>query len=249
MTSLAQQQEHFVDAVFGIDDAGSRPLTSWRQGLSIYRRNVVAVAEAALAVSFPVLYRLMEQADFRALSVALLRAHPPVAGDWGEWGAELPTLLAATSAGRQFRFLAPMARLDWQTHRSARAADNQFDPASLALLTDPGIDRVGITLAAHVGLLESMYPLLEIRNWQDGQEAAAGEFVVASVPRAILVYRQQYRVEHTYMNPRDHVFLNGLRAGRAVGSLLDELANTDFDFALWLERALRQNLIQHFYPL
>ncbi|MEQ8516705.1 MAG: hypothetical protein RIC38_13940, partial [Chromatocurvus sp.] len=74
-------------------------------------------------------------------------------------------------------------------------------------------------------------------------------FVVASVPRAILVYRQQYRVEHAYISPSDQVFLGGLRAGRAVGSLLDELANTNFDFALWLERALLQNLIQRFYPL
>tara|TARA_R110002124_G_scaffold269690_1_gene437629 strand:+ start:2705 stop:3454 length:750 start_codon:yes stop_codon:yes gene_type:complete len=249
MTRLAQQQAAMVDALFRADDTDARSLTPWQQGISVYRRNVAAVAEAALKISFPSVYRLLDQADFRALSLALLHTHPPVAGDWGEWGAELPTLLKATSAGRQFGFLAPMASLDWQSHRSARAADNRFEPASLSLLTDPGLDRVTIALADHTSLLASEYPLLEIRGWQQGQGANAGEFVVTGTPRAILVYRTHYRVEHSYLSPQDHFFLSGLQAGRAIGALLDELATTDFDFALWLERALSQNLIQHFYRL
>ncbi len=249
MAALAQQQARFVDAVYATGDAGARAKTPHQQGMAIYRRNLAAVAGAALAVSFPSVYRIMERHDFHALGTALLRAHPPTAGDWGEWGAELPKLIEASSAGSKFGFLAPLASLDWQTHRSARAADNRFDQASLELLSEPGIDRMGIALAAHVGLLESVYPLLEIRNWREGQETQGAEFVVASAPRAILVYRQQFSVEHTYISPEDSVFLKGLLAGRTVGSLLEELATTDFDFARWLERALLKNLIQHLYPL
>lgn len=244
-TNLARQQARFVANVF------DSPVTSGpfgqREGIAVYRRNLLAVAEAALAVTYPSVRRLLGQGDFAALTDRLLALHPPVHGDWGEWGEELPLLVEHSRQGRRFPFIAPVAQLDWLRNRANRAADNRFDRSSARLLETHEVDLIGIGIASYVGLTSSRYPLVDILEWHSDGSPGAGSMCLTEAPRPVLVFRREFRVEQVYISATEDHFLRGLQVGRSIGHLLDELAGKTFDFPDWVERALHRNLISHFY--
>lgn len=243
--TLAQEQSQLAARIFG---ATSRSGPFRRgEGIAVYRRNLLAVAVAALRVTYPTACSLLGQSTFEGLAADLLDLHPPTRGDWGEWGEELPLVIERAAPARKFPFIAPVAELDWLRHRANRAADNQFDPSTAGLLQSHRVDGIGIGLARHVGLIHSIYPLVEIHDWHVHPAMAREEFQVSASPRPVLVYRREFRVEQEYISNADYLFLRGLAAGRSVGSLLDELDGQDFDFSDWIARAIDQNLINHLY--
>lgn len=243
--TLARQQARFVANVFDTPVSGG-PFAQ-REGIAVYRRNLLAVAEAALAVTYPSVRRLLGHADFEALTDRLLALHPPVRGDWGEWGRELPLLVEHSRQGRRFPFIAPVAQLDWLRNRANRAADNRFDRSSARLLETHAVDLIGIGIASYVGLTSSRYPLVDILEWHSDGSPDGGAMRLSGAPRPVLVFRREFRVEQVYIGATEDRFLRGLRAGRSIGHLLDELAGETFDFPGWVGRALHRNLISHFY--
>jgi len=98
-----------------------------------------------------------------------------------------------------------------------------------------------------VGLVQSIYPLVEILDWHEGPAASSAELQMLDSPRPVLVYRREFRVRQRYIRPVDYLFMKGLRSGRPVGSLLDELAGQGFGFQAWIEEAIKQNLINNLY--
>ena len=244
---LARQQSLFVSRILNAPEKRG-PLKDG-EGFAVYRRNLLAVAESALGTTFPTVRRLTGHGDFHCLVKELLKRHPPTLGDWGEWGEELPQLVEGTDLGRRYAFIAPAARLDWLRHRANRAADNQFDQSTAQLLQSRHLDDVGIEVAEHVGLISSVYPLLEILDWHSDPGTDSGKLRVSELPRPVLVYRREFRVEQRYMHRMQHSFIRGLMARRSVGALLDELAADGFDFPSWIEWAIKLNLIKHFYSL
>ncbi len=242
--TLAQQQSRLLTNIL-IQPASVGPIKRG-EGFAVYRRNLLAVAEAALGVTYPTVRRLLDQVDFQALVAELLALYPPTQGDWGEWGEALPALIDSSKPGRDFSFVAPVAKLDWLRHRANRAVDNRFDSDSAQLLQAHSVDDIGIAMARHVGLTCSIYPLVEILDWH-ADPAAAEQIQISDSPRPVLVYRREYRVDQRYITPVNYSFMAGLHAGRSVGSLLDALDDQDFDFPNWIEQALGHNLISHFY--
>lgn len=243
--TLARQQALFARQVQGATSACAP--YGYRQGMDVYRRNLRAVSVAALGVTYPTAQRLLGDAGFADLAAQLLRQHPPVTGDWGEWGRELPSLIRASQAGSVFPFLAPVAELDWLRHIANRAADTRFDPSTLDLLESHELDAVGIRLANHTGLASSVYPLVEIIDRQTQPEALDERKTVSPSPRHVLVYRDGFRVRQRYITPAEHRFLLGLRAGQTVGHLLESSAVRGFDFPDWLARAIGMHIITHLY--
>jgi putative DNA-binding protein len=244
---LARQQSLFASRVLSAPE--KRGPFKNGEGFAVYHRNLLAVAESALSTTFPTLRRLAGHGDFQFLVKELLKRHPPTLGDWGEWGEELPQLIECTALGRDYSFIAPVAMLDWLRHRANRAADNKFDRSTAQLLQTRHLDDVGIGIARNVGLISSVYPLLEIIDWHSAPGTDSGKLQVSEQPRPVLVYRRNFRVEQLYMDSAQHLFIRGLQAGRSVGVLLDELAADGFDFPAWIEWAIKQNLIKQFYVL
>ncbi|MAT91139.1 MAG: hypothetical protein CME59_00910 [Halioglobus sp.] len=244
-TALARQQSHFARQVLCAPATAAHPASG--QGLDVYRRNLRAVAVAALGVSYPTVLRLLGRAEFTALAAQLLRQYPPATGDWGEWGRELPALVRSSQAGRAFPFVAPLARLDWLRHCANRAADARFDPSTLGLLESAELDALGIAVAPQVGLLRSQYPLLELLDWHAQPIAVERELTVTAVPRPVLVYREGLRVRQRYITQAEYGFLQGLRTGRTVGQLLEAPGARALDFPDWLARAIDESIITHFY--
>lgn len=247
ISDLGRQQAGLMASIFDAPDCRGPLCRS--EGVAVYRRNLLAAAEGALGVTYPTARRLLGQSAFQSLVAELLALYPPTLGDWGEWGEELPLLIDGSEAGRAFPFAAPVAALDWLRHRANRAVNNVFDAASASLLQSDGLDHVGIAIADHAGLISSVYPLVDIFAWHGDAAGDAGDLQVSDAPRPVLVCRPGFRAEQAYISEAEYAFVQGLRAGRSIGSLLDAPAARDFDFPGWITRAIGNNLINHFYRI
>ena len=224
----------------GLREADARA----RRGLGAYRVNARASAERALASSFGTLRTMLGEADFEALARAFFQQQAPLRGDLGEWGASLPGFIEQQAALNAWPYLADCARLDWALHQCERAADAEFDAASLARLGDTDPSQLHVDWMPGSALIESAWPLALIhaahqRNDDDNNEAFAQvrDALAQKKSEAVLVVRSGWRATVVRVDESALVWTRHAMAGADLGRAL-AAAGPDFDFTAWLAQAV-----------
>src|SRR5438105_1677644 len=105
-----------------------------RRRLGFYRGNVQANAARALRNAYPVCAALVGAQFFEALAHAFAAERPSQCGDLNDYGAEFGGFIAAFPPAAPLPYLADVAALEWQVHRSHYAADSA--PLDLRELAD-----------------------------------------------------------------------------------------------------------------
>lgn len=210
-------------------------------GLQIYRSNAWALAERALAAAFPTVQALLGEADFKRMAIAHWNDAPAERGDIGVWGSGLPRWLAEQQPLAQWPYLADCAQLDWLRHLCERAADAEFDAASLAKLagTDPATLR--LVLKPGVAVLASAWPVACIFEAHHGAAPnfdAARDAIEQRRGEVVLVARSGWRARVHRIDLPTLEWTNHLLAGTRLSRALD-CAGPAFDLSAWLARALR----------
>lgn len=215
-------QQALVDALLGRAEAPSGLMGSAR-GLAAYRGNLQALSAQALAVPFVRLHEALDGDDFAALAWSFWRAHPPERGDLAQWGGALEAFLVERAG--ETSGLPDLARLDWALHRAERAADAELDVESLARLGDTPPEALWLQLRPGVTLL-------------------------AQSSGPVLVWRSGWRGNWVELGPADAAFLQALLDGVNLAEALEAAevkglaSGGDFDFAAWLQSALRNAWLQ-----
>jgi Putative DNA-binding domain len=237
--------------------------TPFDDGLAVYRSNAGAIAERALAATYPTLAALVGEASFAALARDVWQHHPPTRGDLGEWGGELPEFIAASTQLADEPYLADSARLDWLVHRASRAADAPAAPPDLTLLASTAPERLHLRLVPGTAVLESRHPVVAI--WQAHQQAhqpGAGESESEHAERfaavraafaagqadSAWVRREGYAVRVERIDAPAAAFVGALLAGHSLASALD-LSGPAFAFDQWLVHAITQRALAAIEPL
>ena len=91
--------------------------------IALYRGNMRAAWEKALANAYPVVKALVGDEFFSALTRAYAQAHPSTSGDLNVFGSQLAEFLANFEHARELPYLADVADLEWSVHRAHYAAD------------------------------------------------------------------------------------------------------------------------------
>ena len=215
-----------------------------RERLALYRGNVHAAWEKALANAYPVVRALVGEEFFSALARAYGRAYPSSSGDLNRFGAMLGTYVHDFPHTRSLPYLSDVAALEWCVHEAHYARDST------------GIRHEQITSLAPGDLLASRLALQPACRWVD-----AG-FPIASIWRAhqpgstepwpaeldrhefALVVRPRWRVEVLLSSAGEIAALRHLQAGFdmecAIGVALAAQPDFDFPKALvrWLDYAV-----------
>ncbi len=258
---VAQQQQSLISAIFPsadndvIDEFDPR-------GMAIYRNNLLATAQQALAISFPTVLTLIGEGLFNYASRELLISSPPKHGDWALWGDDFPTLLSNLVQLSDYPFVADIAQVDQLRQQSMRAKDSVIDQASLQLLATHDIDEIYIELTTSQFGLNSDYPVIEFwlshqqRVVSDTAEELNQKFIQQSLDKLVqgdfsqkvLIYRPYYNAEIRELSASEYAWLTLIEQGLSIGKALDVMTNNselehDFDFAQWIGIALEQNLI------
>jgi Putative DNA-binding domain len=223
-------------------DAGTIPFA---RGLGAYRVHARASAGRALASTFPTVHALLGEDNFQALAHSYLLADPQRQADLGEWGSKLPAFIATQAGLQAWPYLADCARLDHAVHRCERAADANFDAASLARLADTDPSLLHLDVMPGTALITSTWPLHWIHQAHAQPESDARDALFAQVREAIaapkicavLVAREGWRAAVSAVLANEVVWTQQLLAGASLGTALNE-ADAAFDFNAWLTRAV-----------
>lgn len=212
--------------------------------LALYRGNVRAAREKALANAYPVVYALVGDEFFSGLAREYGRAHPSRSGDLNRFGDRFAAFLKDFEHARALPYLGDVAALEWQVHRAQYAADaDTLARDRLGML--PAERLLGTRFALHPACAwtRSRFPVASI--WRAHQSDAGcalpdgldrGEFALVARPRR--------RVEVLPSSAGEIAALGQLRDGADMGCAIDAAlaAEPRFDFARalvrWLDHAI-----------
>ena len=258
---VAQQQQSLIAAIF--PPTANQTFNGFDpRGLAIYRNNLVATAQQALAISFPTVLTLIGEDLFNYVCRELLISSPPKHGDWALWGEDFAALLSDVTQLVDYPFVADIAQVDWIRQQSMRAKDSVMEQASLQLLATHDIDELYIELTPSQFCMTSSYPVIEL--WMSNQPDVDAEtteinkqhYLTTAVEKLskndfsqkVLIYRPHFNAEIRELPMTEYAWLTLLKRGISIGKALDMMSKDnslehDFDFAHWIGQALEQNLI------
>ena len=226
-----------LDPAAGIAQTGARAAN----GLATYRANASMVAERALGAAFPTVRAMIGGADFDHLVRRHWRIDPPARGDLGEWGESFPAWLDSQPELAEWPYLGDCARLDLALHRGERAADAEFDAASLDLLQSSAPDRLQLQLMPGTSVLASDWPIATIHAAHRVPEldfAPVRAALAARTGERVLVSRSGWRGIVHSVDEATYAWTGDLLDGVDLDTALSQ-ARGDFDFTAWLAAALR----------
>jgi hypothetical protein len=209
--------------------------------LDLYRGNVRALHEKALANAYPVTRALVGDEFFSVLARAYGEAHPSTSGDLNAFGAQLGAFVAAFETAQSLPYLPDIAALEWVVHNARYAADaDGLARDRIAALSPQALLAARFTLHPALASCESYFPIASI--WR-AHQAQATDVLPGSLDRAecALVLRPQLQVDVVESSVAESAALAQLRAGgdmdSAIGAAFARDAQFDFGKALvrWLD--------------
>lgn len=245
MSALAELQGAFRVAILADDPARLAPEIEGdgiapERRIAIYRNNTLTTLNEALAATFPVVRRLVDDRFFGFAAHAFIRAAPPRHGRLAGYGADFPRFLETFEPARGLAYLGDVARLEWAMNESMFETDAMpLDPAALAAADPAAID--GLRLIAHptVRLVCSRWPVDLV--WEANQDGADGAVDLGRGEARIVVLRPRLAVVYRALGPGAFALLRALVKGHPLGDAAAIAAGAEADFDL--QSALLDHLV------
>lgn len=223
----------------GLVDPGGRQAG---RRFDVYRNNVAVSLSEALETAFPVIRKLLGNANFRILARAYVAKHPPRSPLMMFYGEDMPAFLGSFAPAARFGYLPDVARLELALRRAYHAADaTPLDPSLLESIPPDRLMASRLRLAPAVQVLRSRWPVHAI--WRYNAQAGAPK----PAPQAedVLIHRAGYDPAADPLGPGGARFVTALREGAALGAAVDAAAaeTPDFDLATALGQLLAAGAI------
>jgi hypothetical protein len=236
---LREMQAAFLAGVFGPDATSacghieSDRIPADRR-FAIYRSNTLISLTGSLMASFPAVYRVLGDHDFRIAAARYIRRHPPAMPQLLAYGDAFPGFLESFEPARRHGFVADLARLEWARQEALFSPDAE-PLAPVALQAVPVEAYAGLRFALHptARLIASDWPvqsLWEAAHAPDGSDS--GPDGVTGRPESVLVLRPQHGVEAHRLTPGDLALLSALGADQSLAEAADAAAAAEPAFDL-----------------
>jgi hypothetical protein len=192
---------------------------------SVYRNNVAVSLTEALATAFPVLAKLLGEANFRGLAGLYLRAHPPSSPVLMFYGDRMSGFLAGLPQLAHLPYLPDVARLEQALREAYHAADAMpLSAEALAALPPERLLAARLRLHPAVRVVVSDWPIHGI--WRRNSVPDAPKPEVR--PETVLVTRPDLDPEQTLLPEGAAAFLAALGGDATLGAAI-EAAGETFD--------------------
>jgi hypothetical protein len=191
--------------------------------LTIYGNNVSGALTKALTAAFPACRRILGETCFNAIAHRFIEHSPSKQADLNRYGASFSDFLddwTATQAPfSDYRYLGDLARLEWFYYTAYTAADDPpFDFKALAEASRDAHELLRFRLSHSLGLLQSGYPVMEIRetNLSDGD---ATEVRADDLPEYLVVSRPALQARVERVDAVTFQLLAACQDGRTLGHI------------------------------
>lgn len=215
----------------GLNGTGGTPAG---RRFNVYRNNVATSLMDALASGFPVIAKLLGEANFKNLARDFQWQNPPSSPLMIHYGEGFAEYLQDHPALSKYPYLGDVARLEYALRQSYHAADPaEFDPSRLQT---EQLLHATITLAAPVRVVSSSYPILGI--WRMNTQANAPKPVMQA--ETVAVFRPELDPTPEAITPADAAMLRSLSKGSTLETALSDAQaiDPDHDFARILGQML-----------
>lgn len=189
--------------------------------VQVYRNNVRAMFEGALARTYPVLRQRVGEDYFARLVAEYRQAHPSPSGDLHWTGRRFPEWIGSRMAGTDYAWLADLARLEWACEEVLVSRWLPPAPAgSLARVPPEHLADTLLSLQPALRTVASAFPVWSV--WQANQPGARGDAIDPSLgPQRVVVAPDADGLALHTLAAEQFGFVEQLAAGRTLGQALE----------------------------
>lgn len=239
MPRLADLQAEFSAAIRGAE-AGpvaeaivADGLTA-AERLNIHRNNMRGTLTDALAMTFPVVQKLVGEGFFRYAAAEFIAACPPRSGAILAYGGDFSGFLADFPPAQNLTYLADVAGLEWAINGCYHGPDaDRLDRAALGDVPPERLGEIRLHLPENHRLIASAYPIGAI--WQANQDGADDDAIIDlhAGEDHILVIRPEMEVQVRILTAGEAALLGALAAGETLGGAADAALEAEPEFDLF----------------
>lgn len=210
----------------GLTDGNGAPT---QKRFDVYRNNVTVALIEALRTAFPVLRKLLGDANFDQLAPLYARAHPPSSPLMMHYGAEMPAFLDGMDQLRHLPYLSDVARLELALRRAYHAADAPVLAAETLGATAPEVLMAStLLLAPAIEVVPSKWPLFDI--WQ--YNTATGAPKPRALAQSVLITRAEFDPLPHAISAADAAWIDATQAGATLDAAQSAATDIDPDYDL-----------------
>jgi hypothetical protein len=234
-----------------------------QNALSVYQNNYIESGIRALSITYASVFAIMNEADFRKLSIEYLTAYPKTCFDWADYGQNLSEFMLSIEAIASMPFLPELADIDRRLMQLERASNQSFNAASFALLHTQALDTLCFVPAPGLQLTQTLFPIVELYelahafNNENGSRDQAGQknthansvkvLINAAIdkPRykSIVLWREHYKGLFEYCDtPCANAFSSILNYS-SISDVLGHFGDDQNTMTKWLAQHIRSRKI------
>ena len=192
--------------------------------LQIYANNVSAALIKSLAATCPACFRILGETCFNNIAHRFIEHSPSVHPDLNRYGEFFGDFLdewtQSQASFSDYRYLGDLARLEWLCHTAYYAEDDpQFDFTTLAEASDDAQQVFCLQLGHSVGLLQSDYPVMAVRQANLSSNEAA-EVQAIELPEYLVVSRRALQILVERIDPHTFELLAACQESIPLGQLI-----------------------------
>lgn len=230
-----------ADVPTGLTDAHDNPAG---RRFSVYRNNVAVSLTEALETGFPVIAKLLGEANFKPIAGLFLRQSPPSVPVMMHYGAAFPQFLRDFPPLQNLGYLGDVAEVELALRRSYHAADGEGVPGDALAKIDPEmLPNVEMTLAPALEVVRSHWPIYDLWafNTYDNQPKPQAS------AQNVVILRPEFDPTPHPLPAGGATFISAIQKGKTLGEAAEaasELAE-DFDLGAVLGLLLTGGAITH----
>ncbi|MEX0339700.1 MAG: putative DNA-binding domain-containing protein [Arenibacterium sp.] len=223
----------------GLLDGEARPAG---KRFDVYRNNVAVSLGDAMLTGFPIVTKLLGEANMKGLAGIFLRAHPPISPLMMHYGEAFPQFIADLPQLKHLGYLPDVAWLELGLRKSYHAADR--DPIAadqLAALPPDNLVDAQLGFAPAMIAVRSAWPLFDI--WRFNTETDAPK--PTPIAQDVLITRAEFDPVPQLLPVGGAVWIDAMQQGATIGAALELTQQTtpDFDLGQTLALLLQGNAI------
>jgi hypothetical protein len=198
--------------------------------LEVYRNNFVQAFRHALALTYPVIERLVGAPYFDRLAHDYQVAHPSPSGDLHHAGEAFARFLETQFRDSEYAYFADVARLEWALEDARRATGvPHLDVNALAGIDAERHGEVLLRLHPAARVVHAQYPIAAI--WRANQPDADGSGVrLDAGGETVLLRATENGVRMAALAGGEAAFMTAIAAGTQLEAALEAGLNADAEF-------------------
>lgn len=240
LSALDRPPEDFA----GLFQSGSIAL---RDRLHVYRGNVMIGLSEKLAVSFPLMEKLVGRDFLLAMARDYISGTLPSGGDMTEYGLDFDAFVRTYEPAAALPYLSDMARFEILWSQAYHAIDDlALDAHMLATAPEDSLADMILQPRASTALFRSAYPIDRIyalcqENPGEGEDETLD---LSSGETTILIHRADLNVQFEALPESEFFMLETLFENNTLGDSIEKSIHRfpDFDIGIFLPKFLNRKI-------